>query len=75
MPAKLSSAAGISNGGEQVHGKIAWKDACTFEPSWGFRSLPIIGENILGLVRFQSSNLMFPLPFVPSAIYFVYNYS
>ncbi len=66
LPAKFSSAVGISRNRGTIHGKIEWKDARTFEPSWGFRSLPIIGENNLGLVRFRRGNLLVHRLLIPT---------
>ena len=35
-------------------------------PAWGFRSLPIIGDNNLGLVRFRSGDLLIHRLLIPT---------
>lgn len=66
MPANFSASSGISKGSGPVYGKLAWHDARTFEPAWGFRSLPIVGENNLGLVRLRSNGLLVHRLLIPT---------
>jgi hypothetical protein len=65
MPATFAPTSGIESP-SAVKGRLAWQDARTFEPTWGFRSLPIVGDNNLGLVRFRSGNLLVHRLLVPT---------
>jgi hypothetical protein len=66
MPANFSAVSGILEASGPVQGRLEWHDSRTFEPAWGFRSLPIIGENNLGLVRFQSDGLLVHRLLIPT---------
>ncbi|MEJ2708995.1 MAG: hypothetical protein P8074_15390 [Anaerolineales bacterium] len=66
MPAKFSAVTGLMEGSTAVKGRLTWQDARTFEPAWGYRSLPIVGENNLGLVRFRSGNLLVQRLLIPT---------
>lgn len=66
MPANFSAVSGISEEEGPVRSRLAWHDARTFEPAWGFRSLPIVGENNLGLVRFRSGGLLVHRLLIPT---------
>ncbi len=48
-------------------GALDWQDSRTFEPTWGYRSWPIVGENNLGLVRFRDGNLLVHRLLIPTA--------
>ena len=66
LPANYSAVNRLSQGSGPVNGRLAWQDTRTFEPAWGFRSLPIIGDNNLGLVRFRSGDLLIHRLLIPT---------
>jgi hypothetical protein len=67
MPANLAADAALEEADPaQGEGVPDWQDARTFEPTWGYRSEPIVGENNLGLVRFRSGNLLVHRLLIPT---------
>ncbi|MEJ2210584.1 MAG: hypothetical protein P8129_16310 [Anaerolineae bacterium] len=67
MPANLPRAAvPEAPGATEGRGTPHWQDARTFEPTWGFGSQPIVGENNLGLVRFRDGNLLVHRLLIPT---------
>jgi hypothetical protein len=67
MPANLPARSGLLQPSQvPAKGQPDWQDTRTFEPTWGYRSEPIIGENNLGLVRFRSGNLLVHRLLIPT---------
>jgi hypothetical protein len=67
MPATLPAHASLEQA-EPTHreGAPDWQDSRTYEPNWGYRSLPIIGENNLGLLRLRSGDLLVHRLLIPT---------
>jgi hypothetical protein len=67
MPANLPPHAGLEQAGPaHREGAPDWQDSRTYEPTWGYRSLPIIGENNLGLIRLRSGDLLVHRLLIPT---------
>jgi hypothetical protein len=67
MPATFPAGAELQEA-EPLQGKGApdWQDSRTYEPTWGYRSLPIVGDNNLGLLRLRSGNLLVHRLLIPT---------
>ena len=67
MPANLPASAELEEAEPiQGQGPPDWHDSRTYEPTWGYRSLPIVGDNNLGLIRFRSGNLLIHRLLIPT---------
>jgi len=67
MPANYPPQQGpMEKEGREDLGQPDWKDARTFEPTWGYHNEPVVGENNLGLVRFANGGIIIHRLLIPT---------